>query len=108
MKDCSQNKCLVIIIVIIITIQDAVSKLGELADVNMAIDPVTDVKAAKSPRYLMNVYYLLVDCSIQHLHVSWCLVHCWTFSSAGHASPSFSSFRARPRPQSSQPPPSAI
>ena len=55
MKDCSQNKCLVIIIVIIITIQDAVSKLGELADVNMAIDPVTDVKVAKSPRYLMNV-----------------------------------------------------
>ena len=57
MKDCSQNKCLVIIIVIIIiTIQDAVSKLGELADVNMAIDPVTDGKVAKSPRYLMNVY----------------------------------------------------
>ena len=38
MKGGSPNKCLVIIIVIIITIQDAVSKLGELADVNMAID----------------------------------------------------------------------
>merc|ERR1719507_1372572 len=30
--------------------QDAVSKLGELADVEMGIDPVTDVKVAKSPR----------------------------------------------------------
>merc|ERR1719507_2543231 len=30
--------------------QDAVSKLSELADVEMGIDPVTDVKVAKSPR----------------------------------------------------------
>merc|ERR1711971_823113 len=30
--------------------QDAVSKLGELADVKMGIDPLTDVKVAKSPR----------------------------------------------------------
>ena len=52
MKGGSPNKCLVIIIII----QDAVSKLGKLADVEMGIDPVTDVKVAKSPRYLKNVY----------------------------------------------------
>ena len=53
MKGGSPNKCFVIIL---ITFQDAVSKLGELADVEMGIDPVTDVKVAKIPRYFVNVY----------------------------------------------------
>ena len=60
MKGGSPNKCLVIFIII----QDAVSKLGKLADVEMGIDPVTDVKVAKSPRYFRNLYKLVVDCSI--------------------------------------------
>merc|ERR1711997_1060843 len=30
--------------------QDSISKLGELADVNLSLGPLTDVKVAKSPR----------------------------------------------------------
>ena len=49
-----------------ISIQDVVSKLGKLADVKMGIDPLTDVKVAKSPRYFMNwlITYVLVLSSI--------------------------------------------
>ena len=31
--------------------QDSISKLGELADVNLSLDPLTNVKVAKGPRY---------------------------------------------------------